>query len=109
MCALVSLILVLAETLLCLGLFDEVLLEQPGVARVGAEDGVSNVTNKGNKTNTKVEHDVKVHAVLEGLGKAALNVTARRNHAVGKKEVDDIADARERSEKDRLLAFDGIR
>lgn len=82
--------------LLGFGLFDQVLFENPGVAGVCAEDGIGDVADKGDETDAKVEHNVKVHAVLERGREAAIDFGAVLDDEVSEEEVDGVANTRER-------------
>lgn len=84
------------DLLLGFGLFYQVFLENPGVAGVGTEDGVGDVADKGNETDTKVEYNVKVHAVLERGREAAVDFGAVFYDKVSEEEVDGVADTEER-------------
>lgn len=79
-------------SLLGQGLLDQVLLQQPGVARVGLEDGVGNVAQEGHEAHGKVHCDVEHHAGLQRGRQAALDLLGlAEDEEVGHEAVEHIS------------------
>ena len=71
----------------------EVFFEKNGVARVGPEHGVRDVTSEGNETEDEVEGNVHEHLHLNAIWEAAFDFAARLEDQHSQESIKDVANA----------------
>lgn len=68
--------------LLCRGLLDKVIFQQPGIPRVGLVKGVGDVSEERYEPDRKIGRDVEIHSVLESTRKPALDLVGLADNPV---------------------------
>lgn len=84
-----------AKLLLLLRPLDEILLENPCIARVCTEDGIGDIAEEGDETEAEVKYHVEVHPRQDGRRETAFDLGTRPDKHPSKEEIDEVADTRE--------------
>lgn len=74
-----------------LALLPQEFLEDDGVAGVGLEYRICDISEEWNQAYSEVQGDVHDHLHLDGLGKSSLNLSAGLEHHEGKEDIQNVA------------------
>jgi hypothetical protein len=77
-------------------LLTEMFFEKNGVAGVGSENGIQNITGKWYEADDEIESDVHEHLDLQSHGETTFNLAARLHHQHREQGVKHVSNAVQR-------------